>query len=110
MIDTTKVVKLHNLIERYYELTGAGVDVLIEKLTELTHPKTKYEAGDETFFLFDMDIQTMIIMEVKTRINGHAQWYRTNQGFVSEDNLFPTKQSLIEAQIKYWKEMLYANK
>lgn len=61
MIEITKIVRLHKLIERYYELTGAGVDVLIEKLTELTQPKPKYKEGDELFVLIDGDIETMRI-------------------------------------------------
>lgn len=84
---------------------NTSIDVLIAKLTELTHPKTKYKVGDTVLFLSSGGC----IGEGK--IGGidrysDKKYYITLEGWCRESELYPTKHALIEAQIEYWLNQL----
>ncbi len=79
------------------------IDDLINKLRELTQPKSKYKIGDAVWLLNDFGFPEQdYISEIdecsdeKYFVNG--QWFE-------EVSLYPTKQALIEAQIEYWKNL-----
>lgn len=85
-------------------------DALIEKLTELTRPKSKYEVGQTIWFLdCEKKIREFIIytIEIVDQNSGLCR-YRDHSGdYVYEkDGLYDTRQELIESQIRYW-ESLY---
>lgn len=83
------------------------IDDLISKLQELTQPEPKYKVGDEVWYL-DLPINKIHIGIIRRArydeyvINGEDN--DTKDDFTA-DELYPTKKSLIEAQIKYWKSL-----
>lgn len=83
----------------------SDLDDLIAKLRELTQSDPKYKVGDEVWAEVNKKYLSMQIEEVKIRVNSQSQWYRTNIGFCAEEHLYPSKQTLIEAQIKYWQNL-----
>jgi len=140
MIDYEKLAEAYELAEKYYNSTGISIlievhiaigcrendpelwidkkyipvnsiDEIITKLQELTKPEPKYEVGQETWMIIG-DYPEIV------KIDGIVQYenywhYRTEYGSLTEDELYPTKQSLIQAQIDYWqnlKHSQFANK
>ncbi|MFQ2987905.1 hypothetical protein ACKJL9_06345 [Legionella pneumophila] len=75
------------------------IDDLITKLKELTRPKPKYEIGQEIWVLVDnepvkSDIYRIIEKTFEYRIDPY--------GWIHEDNIYPSREALIDAQIEYW--------
>lgn len=83
------------------------VDDLIEKLIKLTHTEPKYKIGDKVWYI-DLPINKIhssIIVKVNDdeyAIDGSING--TKNDFI-ESELYPTKQTLIKAQIAYWTDM-----
>jgi hypothetical protein len=85
------------------------INACIYKLQELTQLKTKYKIGDRVYFMdlegnigCDPIMEIDLVADYKYCIQGE-RWYR-------EDELYPTKSELIEAQIKYWSEMMWEDR
>lgn len=83
------------------------IDALITKLTkltELTQPKSKYEIGQQVWLLNnDEDMpQSFVIMEIDL---GSDELYSDGECWWVEQQLYPSKASLIEAQLAHWLEM-----
>ncbi len=85
-------------------------DSLIEKLTELTQPKSKYEVGQTIWFMdCEKNIREFIINTVEILgYEGDLYRYRDHSGnYVYErDGLYSSRDALIESQIQYWQSFL----
>ncbi len=84
------------------------IDELIETLKELTNagePKPKYKVGDEVFFLGDFgNTLKFIINGVDADSEEKYYSYEIDEWFL-EEQLYPSKLALIEAQIEHWTEL-----
>jgi hypothetical protein len=82
-------------------LSFDNIDDLIAKLQELTRSKPKYEIGQEVWLLgldnkaWRAEIDDYDSTAVECYFIKEDRWYR-------EDELFPTREALIDAQIEYW--------
>lgn len=87
-----------------------NIDNLIAKLRELTKPESKYKAGDMAWVVDCDEICTAFVSEY---INDEYKLYNcvtisgipTGKDWAQEYELYPTKQSLIEAQIEHWTKL-----
>ncbi len=86
-----------------------NIDSLLTKLKQLTQPKAKY-APDDVVWLIDCDCICTAIIE-KYLEDGEYRISKcfpidnsmaTGKDYCLEEDMHPTKQSLIEAQIAYW--------
>ena len=81
-----------------YLIYSSDIDFIIAQLREITQeePKAKYTLGDELWYLHHQEIESFISVKTlgRTHYDGEYWWH--------EDYLYPTKASLIEAQLKYW--------
>lgn len=83
--------------------TIRGLDDIITTLQELTQSKAKYEDGAEVWF---------VVLGINwTPIQAHTESYQNGKYYVAgnwyrEEELYPTKSALIEAQIEYWHKQL----
>ncbi len=91
------------------EVICDNLDHLITKLCQLTHPKAKYQPGDKVWIQTNLVIIEVVVSEINQIQDGY---YFLNSiispsvGFTAhEDDIYPTKQSLIEAQIEYWQKL-----
>ncbi len=78
---------------------GDDIDDLIQKLQELSQPKTKYKVGDEVWMI-EYDEPKSFIIDSVCGLKYYL--YKHDFGLVKQSELYPTKSALIEAQIKYW--------
>jgi hypothetical protein len=95
----------------------SNLDDLITKLHELTTPQPKYKVDDECWWIRRHNNPPLCCIVIKAEylsppINygGWSYYVEIEEGgytWMDEDDLHPTKQALIEAQIKYWTEQLY---
>ncbi len=82
------------------------IDDLITKLKELTAPKPKYSEGDTVFSLIcrgkcglmqgNTDAFDSLSCEYYVRFEGEGDYW------IKENELYPSRESLIQAQIDYW--------
>ena len=92
---------------------GEDVNELIDKLQELMQPRPKYEIGQKVYL---KNVHNIIFQAIITEWNGKEIYLidRYNPDDDSYENfgihescLFPTKESLIQAQIEYWQKLKY---
>lgn len=114
MIDYDKLKKLHGEeLENYLnehvsywenklEMTKKLVADRIDRDKELTKPEPKYKGGTEVFILWHSCIEEAQIVDNSS--HGRYQVQLNDGGQLSriEAEIFPTRESLIEHQIKYW--------
>ena len=81
------------------------IEHLIGKLQELTKPKPKFKVGDTLWLVAKNDIKSFSVDEINI-MNG-VFIYEDKYWSAEEKNLYPTRESLIEAQIKRWQSMLH---
>ena len=91
-----------------------NIDDAVDKLTELTQhdkPKPKYEAGQEVWHLHHDDIQESKIIELdlcpEEMYRKEKLLYRLESGLWLEEQLYPSREALIDAQIEYWNNLLH---
>ena len=90
-------------------LTFHNLDELIAELQELTQPRAKYEKGQMVWVISWGDVKEVEVIEIYW--DSDLQDYRlsldTKAGKMSigQSLVYPTKQSLIEAQIEYWQSL-----
>jgi hypothetical protein len=74
---------------------------------ELTKPEPKYKRGDTVFWLYKNEIIDARIEGVSTIDKRGINYFLGDpvHGGVFEKYLYPTRQALIEAQIKYWSDL-----
>ncbi len=85
------------------------LDDLISKLQELTKPKCKYEVGQEVWRVDDESKPWSFVISgvdheketlfLEDALVEHDMWWL-------EEQLYPTREALILAQIDYWKNLL----
>jgi len=81
-----------------------SIDDLITKLKELTQPEPKYKEGSQVWFTECGDIRNGYIKSIRNDsylidLNDDVSYCE------KEDDLYPTKSQLIEAQIQYWQSL-----
>jgi hypothetical protein len=99
-----------------YEFKHEEIDELIEKLEGLTEPEPKYQpkykVGQTVWRVNDEYLPcSLVIKKIDTKSQGSAIYRDEDNDTWLEDELYPTKlyptkQSLVHAQIKYWENML----
>ncbi len=81
----------------------SSVDDLIAKLKELTKPMPKYKIGQEIWVIRKDEA---IIATIWAESNGIYQiGHDYGYAFLEEKFIYPTKESVIEAEIKYWQSL-----
>lgn len=137
MIDYEKLKLAHELAKKYSALSGKHIELtvayyqnekpdycleiyedngnyshdkicleeIISKLQELTQdkPKPKYEVG-QTVWVNKLSIINVEIFEVK------GNKYFDGDDWYAENELYSSKQALIEAQIEYWTDLKHKEK
>lgn len=84
-------------------------------IEELNQPKPKYEVGDEVYFIVDNEVECMDILEIVNsscgrfyigeKYNSSFDLYSGSNWEIFEDEIYPSKESLIEAQIDMWMKL-----
>lgn len=83
------------------------IDVLIEKLTELTQPEPKYKVGDILWYIHNNNpIEVIVAIDISNGERRFCARFLDESCLVDLDECYPSKQSLIEAQLDYWQEQL----
>lgn len=87
-----------------------SLDKLIENLKQLTKPEPRYKIGDQAWYMMvddgrDFDLATI----TNVAHNGSRYDYTTDCGdndyWICESDLYPSREALIEAQLKYWQSL-----
>lgn len=101
-----------------HEHESEDIDKLITKLQELTQeqPKAKFKVGDEVWVRSDKDFIEGEIVSIEFK--KHRFIYDINFDYIDsgikcrepEDELYTTREALIEAQIEYWTCLLNQEK
>lgn len=90
-----------------FEWNFNSIDELIAKLRELTQseePKANYSVGDEVWIAYSKGFYSRKIEEVILHEDGRYSYHGDGFGLY-DDELYPTKQTLIAAQIEYWQKI-----
>ncbi len=94
------------------EKSYSNIDEIVSVLQELTKPKTKYEVGQEIYYCDYHNSMGPIVCEkvIKTYVEpglfGEAECRIETACFDLPERLFyPTRESLIEDQIRYWNNL-----
>lgn len=82
------------------------IDDLIAKLKELTRPKHKYHIGQEVWYTWNDEIKSSKIEELEIDAYNKPMYTTDANYHLKEQHLYPTKESLIDAQINYWLELV----
>lgn len=83
----------------------SDIDELIIKLQELAKPEPKYKAGLMVWHIvYGHEFVPISGLIMQSDI-GNKNLYQVNGNWWPEEQLFPTRQALIEHQIKYWKSL-----
>lgn len=81
-----------------------SIDDLITKLEELTQPKPKYKIGDKAWYLSD-EYEPFLLFIEDIDYDSDVMYMDSNDNWWHEEQLYPSRESLIDAQIEYWKGM-----
>ncbi len=98
---------LKPIIEAQKKINDIILELMPEYLIakeELTQPEPKYKVGQEVFLHSDNEVYSFIIKDIVD--DGHYLYLEGGNWEVYEDELYPTKSQLIEAQIEYWRSQL----
>lgn len=89
-----------------------NLDDLVEKLQELTQHESKFKVGEKAWIKYThfngLDKFEDVTI-TSSPLDGcyEVEWNRTkNKCTVREHHLYPTKESLIQAQIDYWSNLM----
>lgn len=108
VIGFTLITSLDGEPDWYFD----SIDGLLKKLTELTElteltntdkPKPKYEVGQKVWYFYEDEIRHDIVEGIEYHEDCFI--YTLVFGFFSEESLFPSREALIEYQIKYWNNL-----
>lgn len=81
-----------------------NLDDTIAKLQELTQPKPKYATRDIVYFVScDGGLRQE---EIDDYCSSDNTYFINEERWFEESEVFPTKQSLIEHQIEYWRDQI----
>lgn len=78
-----------------------SLDNFITKLQELTMSKPKYKIGDKVWHLNDEYEPSLLFIE-DIDYDSDAMYMDSNDNWWHEEQLYPSRESLIDAQIAYW--------
>ncbi|HAU1312530.1 TPA: hypothetical protein F8R99_14185 [Legionella pneumophila] len=81
-----------------------SLDGLIKQLEELTQPKPKYKIGDKAWYLSD-EYEPFLLFIEDIDYDSDVMYMDSNDNWWHEEQLYPSRESLIDAQIEYWKGM-----
>jgi hypothetical protein len=84
----------------------AYIEQLLGALEEITKSEPKYKIGEEVFILWDGYIEEVRIVYKSSHDCYQIQSNDGSQLYRIEDEIFPTRQSLIEHQLQYWRNQL----
>ena len=89
------------------ECTGLfnDIDDLITKLRELTAPKPKYKVGDSIWVNEQNEALETVIVD-RDNFNYELDLVTCDSCYRHESELYPSRESLIQAQIEHWSSML----
>lgn len=76
------------------ELYYTTIDLLIAELRKLTQPAPKYKPGDTWWYIDECNEPCSLLINETNK-----DWHR------NDEEWFPTKAALIEAQINYWYDL-----
>ncbi len=76
-----------------------SLDELIAKITELTQPKPNYQAGTTWWYLDGAAFERFPEPKSLLITEENKNWFR------ADEEWYPTKSELIEAQIEYWQSL-----
>lgn len=79
-----------------------SLDDLIIKLQKLTQPKSKYKVGQKVWKLSDYYKPLQYIIEQVDESSEEKYTLYDYDDWCQEDELYPTREALIDAQIDYW--------
>jgi hypothetical protein len=84
-----------------------SIDDLIAKLRELTKPEPKYQIGDIVWHINDEDeVCSFLVNQVVSDQTGCSYEHDCdNPEWWLEDQLYPSREALIQAQIDYWQSL-----
>ena len=83
-----------------------SIDMLIQKLHELTQPKPRFEEFDSIYYRIGDEIHDSTINHVFDGMMQNERFYRTGKCHdMLESQLYLKKSELIEAQIAYWSKL-----
>jgi hypothetical protein len=78
-----------------------SIDELISKLQELTKPEPKFKVEQEVWFLTE-EINDFDNGYISVIDHDSDEKYFVNGWWMKEEQIYPSKESLIQAQIEYW--------
>ncbi len=84
------------------------IDEIIEKLTELTappKPEPKYKVGQEVFYYVNKRIKQSRIKSIYCNPDGLTFWYKDELNNTEENDIFSSRESLVQSQIEYWQSL-----
>lgn len=90
------------------DLIFKSLDDLIEKLIELAKPEPKYKPTQEVWRINHEKIESFILDKVQySESNREFMYFESGYelSYWTEEQLFPTRQALIEHQIAYWQSL-----
>lgn len=92
-----------------YESDYGSIDEVIAKLTELTKPEHKYKIGENIWAISDPENVPLMLKVSNCFISNihHKRCYEFANSFKArfEDDCYPSRESLIESQIKHWQSL-----
>lgn len=84
----------------FHEYEYDCIDDVIATLQELTQPKPKYEVGTTWWYLDEANFVRFAKPRSLLITEENKNWYR------ADEEWYPTKSQLIEAQIEYWQSLI----
>lgn len=105
LMNATSLIESDFFVHDIEDLCGA----IQRKLEELTKPQPKYAVGDIVWRMNDEDGVTECRV-LKNDLASHGQYQcredEHEAAWWTEEQLYPTRESLIQAQISHWKSMI----
>jgi len=84
------------------DMTYKDLDDLLQKLQELTKPEPKFKIGQKLWYHIDVDIYSFKVDKIYFCDKAHDIMYSGEGDEMCETHCYPSKHSLIKAQIGYW--------
>ncbi len=97
-----------------YDEDFNNIDDLIAKLQELSKPEPKYKVGQTVYICINDNIISFVINEIIKDIDYFYIFYTDEGDYIDdgrsfdqyiEDELYPSREALIQAKIDYWKHL-----
>lgn len=103
MIDYEKLQKAWELMRDV--LRDNELRQLEQKMKELTKPEPRYKVGQRVWFLESFEgIRESVILDIDSS-SDEKYLLRCPEEWAVEEELYPSREALIDAQIAYWKNL-----